>query len=143
MFVYRAVNDGCNCEEYRTRDGEVEYLFRANYRMRSGILTSIEIELINHSNTDTLSTDVASTKVSSRNVSYQYNDRFLPMPSILIVPRERDVIRLQGKEVTGVDDWHKIAGEQLTLTIKGILIGKKQLKQQQLTFVPENPKLQQ
>jgi hypothetical protein len=43
--------------------------------------------------------------------------------------------------VTGVEDWHKIAGEQLTITVKGVRLAMKELPQQLVTFIPQNPKL--
>src|SRR5258708_21620849 len=75
MYFYRAINDDCNCQEYRLADrpGRIEYLFRARYRMEEGIVTDIEIELRNN-NPDSLFFDRGAIKVSSQNMSYQYND---------------------------------------------------------------------
>jgi hypothetical protein len=140
-YNYRVVNGDCNCEQYRVRDGSVAYLFRARYRMQGGVLTSIDVELINNSSRDTLSTDEAYVKVSSLNISYQYNDRFLPLPVLNIPPYGSDSIHLTGEDVSGEDDWTKIAGERLTVTIKDLRLGLKTLKPQQVEFVPENPKL--
>ena len=108
--------------------------------MDDGIITSIEMELTNRSN-DTLSLDLGTVKLSSRNVSYQYNDKPLPLPPLRIPPIESDIVRFTGSETTGKEDWLKIAGEQLTLTIEGIRLGLKVLPRQVVTFVPENPKM--
>jgi len=140
IYSYRVINDDCNCEEYVVYDGEVEYHFRAEYQMNEGVATMIKIEFINKSN-ELLSLDLAEAKVSSRNISYQYNDKFLPLPSLTIGPHSSDFVKLLGKETESEDDWHKIAGEQLTVTIKGLSLGSKTLKEQHVTFVPVNPKL--
>jgi hypothetical protein len=109
--------------------------------MDAGIVTTIEIEFTNTSHTDTLTFDHSAVKISSRNVAYQYNNKFLPIPLSTILPRRTDHVMMSGREVTGVEDWHKIAGEQLTITVKGIRLAMKELPQQAVTFVPKNPKL--
>lgn len=142
VYPYRAATNNCNCEEYRvsgSRD-RVEYRFRAQYTMDNGIVTSIEIEFTNNSGTDTLMFEHSAVKISSRNVSYQYNDKFLPIPLSTIPPRHSDHVTLNGREVTGVEDWNKIAGEQLTITIKGLRLREKELPQQSVVFIPMNPK---
>jgi hypothetical protein len=140
-YPYRAISGDCNCEEYSVRDGSVEYLFRARYSMDEGLLTRIEIEFFNRSHTDTLSLDVASVRVSSLNAAYEYNDKFLPLPPLRIRPRDSEIVHLEGKELAGKDDWHKIAGERLTVNLRGVTLGGKNLKSQEVVFVPENPKL--
>lgn len=142
MYSYRAINEQCNCEEYWVLDKahRVGYLFTARYRMENGVTTSIDVKFVNNSS-DTLSLDRASVRVSSRNISYQYNDRFLPLPSLTVVPKRSDSIHLSGKEVSGKDDWNKIAGEQLTITLKGVRLGGTELPQQSVDFIPENPKM--
>ncbi len=139
-YPYFVADEGCNCTEYRRRDGPVEYLFHARYRMSGGIETTLGITFFNRSD-DTLSLDLGTVKISSRNVSYQYNDKFIPLPGLHIGPHGIDSLLLAGKDVTGNDDWHVIAGERLTLTIRGMRLGGRTLKEQQVTFVPENPKL--
>ena len=141
-YAYRALNDNCNCEEYQSRDKEqrITYRFRATYNMRRGISTTIEIEFTNNSR-DTLFLDGGAAKISSRNISYQYNDKLVPLPEIFILPSRSDVVRMVGNDVSGTDDWNKIAGEQLTLTLQGIRLGDHTIKSQRVTFIPENPKL--
>jgi hypothetical protein len=108
--------------------------------MRNGLQTTIEIEVINTSN-DTLFFDLGTAKISSRNISYQYNNKFIPLPHITIPPFHSDIVRMTGSDVSGVDDWNKIAGEQLALTLQGLRLGEKSLKSQQVTFAPMNPKI--
>ena len=142
MYPYRVVTDNCNCEEYQTTDNKhkIDFQFHAQYMMDHGIITSIGVKIINRSS-DTLFLDQGSVKISSRNVSYQYNDKFIPLPHLLILPVSSDTVTMTGSEVSGGDDWNKIAGEQLTLTLQGIRLGDHTLSEQQVTFIPENPKL--
>jgi len=142
-YTYRVITRDCRCDEYSTLDSidRIEYRFHASYMMDAGILTTIEIDVRNNAN-ETLRFDHATAKVSSRNIAYQYNDRFLPLPDLTILPRNSETITLLGKETTGKDDWHEIAGEQLTITIRGLQLGEKEVKMQSVTFVPENPMMQ-
>jgi hypothetical protein len=142
MFSYRAMNDGCNCEEYRVADraARIGYLFRARYRMEEGIVTSVDIELTNNSS-DSLFLDRGAVKVASRNFAYQYNDKFLPLPDMTIPPHRHDVVHLVGREIDGGGDWNKIAGEQLRVTMKGLHLGGEALSPQTAIFIPDNPRL--
>ena len=141
-YPYRAVTNNCNCEEFKLSDArhKVEYRFRAQYAMDHGIVTNVEIDFINRSN-DTLSLDLAAVKISSRNISYQYNNKFVPLPHLTILPSRSDVVKMTGNELTGKQDWNKIAGEQFKLTLKGIRLGGRLLPERTVTFVPENPKM--
>lgn len=141
-YYYRAINNDCNCLEYRVADrpAKVEYLFRARYTMEEGVVTHIEIELTNN-NRDSLLLGRGSIRVKSNNIAYQYNDKFLPLPEMIIPPYQRDVVKLVGREVNGKEDWNKIAGEQLRITIKGIRAGERELAAQTAIFIPENPKV--
>ena len=142
MFAYRAVNDECNCQEFKVVDRleKIGYLFRASYAMDDGIVTHIGIEFTNNSR-DTLFLERGAIKVASNNFNYQYNNRFLPLPALIIPPNQTDSVRLVGKEIEGKDDWNKIAGEQLRVTIQGLRVGSHDLRPQTVIFVPENPKL--
>jgi hypothetical protein len=135
-------NEKCQCKEYTTSDKKypVGYRFRATYRMEGGFITSINIRFENRG-ADTLFLDPGSVMVASKNVEYQYNNKFIPLPDMVIPPGESQELDLDGKEVTNVPSWRKIAGEQLTLTIKGMRLGEKALEKQVVTFVPENPML--
>jgi hypothetical protein len=141
-YSYRASTANCNCEEYRATDAKhrIDYRFRARYIMDRGVHTNITVTFVNSSR-DTLFLDPGAVRISSRNVSYQYNDKFIPLPHVMILPLSSDSVSMTGSEVTGEDDWNKIAGEQLTLTIQGIRLGELTLPQQQVTFIPENPRL--
>ena len=140
IYSYRILNDDCNCREYRLTDKEhkIQYLFRAEYKMHHGVVTKIEIELDNRSR-DTLDLSLGTVKVTSKNISYQYNDKFLPLPHIEIPPHDSEVVELNGGDTSGSDDWNKIAGEQLTVTLQGIRLGEKILPQLNITLRPENP----
>lgn len=141
-FGYLVQNDDCRCEEYATTDPKspVHYRFRASYRMEEGFITSINIRFENRG-ADTLFLDPGAVMVSSRNVDYQYNNKFIPLPDMVVPPGESEELDLDGKEVTSSPTWRKIAGEQLTLTLKGLRFGGKTLEKQVVRFVPENPML--
>lgn len=142
MYSYRVITDNCNCAEYHAVDvkHKIDYLFRASYMMNQGISTKINLTFVNKSR-DTLFLDAGTVKISSRNVPYQYNDRFVPLPHLIIPPSSSDSVTMTGSEVSGENDWNNIAGEQLTLTLQGLRLGADTLPQQQVTFIPENPKL--
>jgi hypothetical protein len=141
-FGYRVQNENCQCAEYATSDRKypVGYRFRAAYRMEEGFITSINVRFENRG-ADTLFLDPGSVMVASKNVEYQYNNRFIPLPDMMIPPGESQELDLDGKEVTTAPSWRKIAGEQLTLTLKGMRLGEKILETQVVKFVPENPML--
>ncbi len=139
-YTYRAVTGECNCEEYRVTDErfQVEYRFRARYKMDNGIETEVEIDLKNNSR-DTLFVDRAAAKVSSKNVQYTYNDKYLPLPILIIPPGDSNTLNLSGKEKTGENNWFEIAGEQFSVTLRGLRNSTSDLPPQTVTFIPENP----
>ncbi len=139
-YNYLATTNNCDCENFEILDqtGVVGYEFHATYRMDNGIYTEIGIKIKNNSS-DTLSFEHAAAKVASRNVQYEYNDKFLPIPLTMIPPGRSDEFHLSGKDRSGENDWHKIAGEQVTLTIQGLRLGGRDLNTQVVTFVPKNP----
>ena len=140
-YPYRAVTNDCNCEEFHTTSGKIAYTYRAYYRMRDGLLTTIEIGIENKNN-DTLSLELAHVKVSSRNIPYQYNDKFLPLPPLRIPRGHSENIQLEGKSLDTNDDWNKIAGEQMTVTMQGMRLGDKVLPATSVVFVPFNPRME-
>lgn len=142
-FDYTASNDDCRCKEYKVVDKMgVEYVFTANYRVDNSVVTKVVIEFRNTSAKDSLRLDPGVVKISSRNVAYQHNDMFLPLPDMRLGPGRSDKLELNGRDVQGgADEWNKIAGEQLTVTIKGMRLGKRTLSQQTVTFVPDNPRM--
>lgn len=139
-YEYRAVTDDCNCAEFRTGNAGsgVEFIFRARYKMDGGVVTTLDLEVRNTS-ADTVFFDHGTVRVSSKNIAYQYNDKFLPLGDLIVPPGDARGIQLTGKDINDANDWHKIAGERLTVTVRGIRAGEKTLKQQSVTFVPENP----
>jgi hypothetical protein len=142
-YIYHAMNDGCNCEEFTAHDrmNRITYIFRARYRMEEGISTSIVVHILNLSS-DTLFLDQGTARISSRNINYQYNNKSVPLPRLIIEPQGSDVVEMTGRDISGDEDWNKIAGEQLTLTLLGLRLGDHFIPQQVVTFIPENPKLQ-
>ncbi len=142
-FGYLIQNENCKCPEFSTTDRKnpVGYTFQATYKMEEGFITSIKIGFENRS-ADTLFLDPGTVMVSSKNIDYQYNNKFLPLPDMAIPPGESEDLELDGKEVTSSPTWRKIAGEKLTLTLKGMRLGDTVLGTQTITFVPENPLLQ-
>ncbi len=139
-YLYFATTNNCQCTEFRAMDRQIEYRFRAHFQMRDGISTEIEIEFLNASS-DTLYLTSATARVSSRNIPYQFNDKFVPLPPLVIHPHGSNIITLSGNDVSGQDDWHKIAGEQITVTVKGMRLGWNELALQEVKFVPTNPYL--
>ncbi len=141
-FSYLVRNENCGCREYTTSDRKypVRYRFEASYRMDAGFITSIRVTFDNRS-ADTLFLDPGSLMVASKNIEYQYNNKFIPLPDLVVPPGDDEEINLDGREVTSAPSWRKIAGEQMTLTLKGMRLGEKVLGAQSVTFVPENPLL--
>jgi hypothetical protein len=142
-YYYRATTDSCNCEDFQSADrtDSIGYHLHASYRMDNGIQTDITVELTNNSR-DTLFFDAASAKVVSRNIRYMYNDKFLPIPLTLIAPGASNTFHLSGEDRTGENDWHKIAGEQMTVLIQGLHAGLREVAPLTVTFIPQNPMLE-
>lgn len=142
-FDYTASNDDCHCKEYKVVDKMgVEYVFTAKYHVDNSVATTLVIEFKNTSAKDSLRLDPGVVKISSRNVAYQHNDKFLPLPDMRVGPGRSDRLELNGRDVqSGTDEWNKIAGEQLTVTIKGMRLGRRTLVEQTVTFVPDNPRM--
>jgi hypothetical protein len=140
LYHYSAVTEGGSRPEYRlVRDG-IRCIARAEYRMDHGVATDVTVTLSNGSG-ETLTTDEAAVRVSSANVGYQYNNKFIPMQSMTIPRGASREFHLSGRDVSSEDDWHKIAGEKLTLTIRGLRLGTRTLDDLEIVFIPENPKL--
>ena len=90
---------------------------------------------------DTLYFERAAIRVSSRNVRYQYNDKFLPIPWDPLLPQSSATHKITGREVTDASDWNKIAGERLSVSFKGLSLSGRELVPQTVEFIPENPKI--
>jgi len=142
-YPYLFLTDNCRCEVYTHRDtrNKLEIQFKAEYEVDDRIITNVEIEFRNNS-ADTLSLQQAHIKGASRNIRYQYNDRWVPLPYITVPPRETYTAVFQGGDTELVDDpWLKIAGERTRLEIKGLILGKKELESIRVELMPTNPKL--
>jgi hypothetical protein len=144
VYPYRAVTGDCACEEYQTTDARVgvQYAFSAEYSVREGVKTRITV-VIRNNNRDTLDLSLGYVKVSSRNVPYRYNGRFLPLTIENIPPGQERTLTLSGVvlETKTADPWHAIAGEELSIMLKGMRIRGKTLAPQTVHFIPTNPKL--
>ncbi len=140
---YNILNDSCMCEEYTAKDPKlpVTYKFTAHYEVKDRVTTRIELTLENNGN-DTLRTSMGYVRVTSRNVAYQYNDKFVPLPMEPIPPHDKRTLTLAGTAVksNNEDPWVDMAGEQLVVTVKGLRLGKRRLAEQNVTFIPQNPR---
>lgn len=142
-YDFRVVNRDCNCSKYTIRDAKnrIAYEFTANYSLDDEMLTTITVRIENRSR-NTLTFDQARVRVSSKRFGYQYNDKFLPFNPIKINPGESQEMSLVGRaDVKEKDEWHLIAGEKMTVTIRGIRSGEDELSLEDVEFVPVNPKL--
>jgi hypothetical protein len=143
-FPYRITNNECGCERYSTRDKqfEVSYIVSAKYTVKDGISSQINIELQNTTH-DTIDLSQMYVKITSRNIPYRYNDKFLPIEVPFVLPESRQTLNLVGESLVSDnhDPWLKIAGEELVVTLKGMRMGMHELQQQVVHLVPLNPKL--
>ena len=144
LFPYRVTNDDCDCDGFLARDpkADVSYWFTARYAVGEGIATRIEIDIRNGTS-DTLDLSLAHVRISSRNVPYRYNNRFLPVTIPAVAPGREERLTLVGEVETlkTEDPWHSIAGEEVVATLKGMRIGGRALPPQVVRMIPHNPKL--
>ena len=133
---YLIISQNCNCEEIILNDHHypVSYRFKAHYSVGEAIVTTVEIEFINQS-TEDLFLDLGTVKISSRNISYQYNDKFLPLPDVVVRPSGTHTLRMVGVETAPSKDPKKeLEGEQLIVVVKGLRIGVHTLDPQTITL---------
>jgi hypothetical protein len=144
VYPYRVMNDDCSCEVFRSTDEQarVVYSFSADYSLDGVMKTRITV-LIQNDNRDTLDLSPAYVKISSRNIPYRYNGRFLPITISGVPPGEQRTLTLEGEveDLKHRDPWLAIVGEELTVTLKGMRINGMQTAEQVVRFVPHNPKL--
>jgi len=144
LYPYRVMNDDCSCEVFRVRDekANVVYSFSAVYSVDGAMKTRITVSMQNN-NTDTLDLSLAYVRLSSRNISYRYNGKFLALTIASIPPGKERALILEGEgeEVKEADPWRPVAGEELVLTLKGVRVHRKTIATQVVRFVPHNPKL--
>jgi hypothetical protein len=124
------------------KTANVTYEFSAEYSIDVGVHTKITVA-IHNGNADTLDMSLSYVKVTSKNVSYRYNDRFIPIDILFVSPGGTRTLTLVGESVRPAagDPWLSIAGEELIVTVKGMRIGRRTLATQVVRFVPHNPKL--
>jgi hypothetical protein len=142
-YYFLVANQDCNCSTYTVKDKEnrITYMFTATYSLDDNMLTTITMRVMNGSDKD-LSFNLARVRVSSERFDYRYNNKFVPFNPLAIGPGEKQEIQLVGQaEVKDNDEWLRIAGEKMTVTIRGIRLGDKELQIEDLEFVPVNPKL--
>ncbi len=143
MYPYRAMNNDCSCEHFTTADPRVpvRYEFSASYKVDTKITTEITV-VVHNGSTDTLDLSMAAIRVSSRNVQYRYNNRFVPVTVAAVPPHDERTLTLVGSANEGsANPWLPIAGEHLVLTLKGIRLRARELAVQTVQFVPSNPNL--
>lgn len=143
MIPYNVTTRNCSCERFEVKDADVpvSYVFSAWYRVDDAITTRIVVDITNQSQ-DTLDLSLANVKVSSRNVPYTYNDKFIPVQIHHVLPGEKRSLTFHGESVKrDGDPWLKIAGEELVVTLKGMRMRLRTLNSLVVTFVPQNPKL--
>jgi len=143
-YPYYVVNDGCRCEHYTVTDAanRIVYSLAASYSVNGEIRTQVDVTIANNGR-DTLDLSLAYVKVSSKNVPYRYNDRFLPINITHVAPAREEHLTLTGESVNMDvrDPWLKIAGEELVVTLKGMRINGREIPARVITFIPLNPKL--
>jgi hypothetical protein len=142
-YDFLVTNRDCNCSKYTINDKEnrITYVFTATYSLDDNMLTTITMRVRNGSD-KVLSFNLAHVRVSSQRFDYRYNNKFVPFNPLAIGPGEKQEIQLVGQvEVKDNDEWLRIAGEKMAVTIRGIRLGDKELQIEDLEFVPVNPKL--
>jgi hypothetical protein len=142
-YDFLVTNRDCNCSTYTVKDKEnrITYVFTATYSLDDNMLTTITMNVMNRSD-KVLSFNLAHVRVSSERFDYRYNNKFVPFNPLTIGPGEKQEVQLVGQaEVKDSDEWLRIAGEKMVVTIRGIRLGDKELQIEDLEFVPVNPKL--
>jgi hypothetical protein len=142
-YPYHAMNDNCSCELFTTVDPKVpvRYEFSATYKVEKTIITEIKV-VVHNGTSDTLDTSSGAIRVSSRNIQYRYNNKFVPVTVTAVPPHDERTLTLEGSGTgeSASDPWLPIAGEQMVLTLKGLRLHGKDLATQTIQFVPSNPK---
>ncbi len=145
-YPYLVTDEGCQCEEYTRNDmdAHLTYHVAATYAVGSGIVSDVRVEMTNDG-IDTIDASAAFIKVTSHNVPYEYNDRYIPVGIHRIFPGEHRTLTLRG-EYTGTHGenlWLRIAGEELSIALEGFTAGDRRISRQEFRFIPRNPYLTQ
>ncbi len=142
-YPYLVTTENCNCERYvfKDRKHNVEIEVEATYHVGERVTSTVEITFHNQSKT-TLSLQQAHVKGTSTNVRYQFNDRYQPLPYVILASGKSYTMLFEGSDTELIDEpWHKIAGERITLELKGLMMGLEVLNPIIITMIPVNPKL--
>jgi hypothetical protein len=142
-YPYRITSDDCNCERfiYRGEQRRFEIEVSARYVVTDRISSEIELIFRNHDR-ESMSLRQAYIKGTSANVRYQNNDRFQPLPYVIVPPQGAYSMTLRGSDVEASENpWLKIAGEKIVLELRGLLLGAEPMGPIIITLVPYNPKL--
>lgn len=139
---YLVTNENCFCEEYTYRDEQAKFSVdvKAVYEVGDQVTSIVELRFRNHAG-DTLDLRQTFIRGTSKNVRYQFNDRFQPLPHVAVPPGRSYTMVMQGSDTEVVaEPWHKIAGEQVTIELRGMLVGGKPVNPVVLIMIPRNPK---
>jgi len=145
-YPYLVVNDQCMCELYVVHDPDASlvYTFNAEYHIDEGITTRISLTIDNQS-TDTLRFSQGYVRVESRNIPYQMNKKSIAIILPDAPPGTARTLALDGRweNVDREDPWLRIAGEELAITIKGLVEESRKVRSQEFRSIPRNPHLAQ
>lgn len=140
---YLVTTENCFCEEFTYRDERANFTVEvtARYEVRERVTSIVELTFRNMGR-DTLDLRQAFVKGTAKNVRYQFNNRFQPLPYVAVPPGESYSMVMEGSDTEIVaDPWHKIAGEHVTIELRGLMTGLRRVDPVVLTLIPRNPKL--
>jgi hypothetical protein len=119
----------------------VFYHYDASYTVKSKVSSRI-ILVITNNNRGKLSLGSGRIRITSRNIDYEMNGRFLPLPAVDIESYGKYELTFIGEGRSVVDEpWQLIAGEQIVLTLRGLLLNGKEIPGHVVRLIPVNPKL--
>jgi hypothetical protein len=120
---------------------KVLYYYDASYTVQSKVSSQIILVITNNSR-GMLSLNTGRVRITSRNIDYEMNDRFLPLPAVNIKTGESYELTFSGTGRKTVDEpWQLIAGEQMEVTLRGLLLNGKEIPGHVVRLIPLNPKL--
>ena len=91
LIPYNVTTRECSCERFEAKDAavSVRYAISAWYRVDDAITTRVVVDIMNESQ-DTLDLSLANVRVSSRNIPYTYNDKFIPVQIRHVLARGKE-----------------------------------------------------
>ncbi|MGD0338558.1 MAG: hypothetical protein ABSB78_07190 [Bacteroidota bacterium] len=120
---------------------KILYCYDASYTVKKKVSSQI-ILLITNNSRGVLSLGSGRIRITSRNIDYEMNGRFLPLPAVEIEPQGRYELTFSGSGRKIVDEpWQLIAGEQMVLTLRGLLLNGKEIPGHVVCLIPVNPQL--